>query len=233
MTNVKDEKFLENLNTIQNNLRRQIKLQNSFKLEDLKLVAGVDIAYWSDDGVNYGVCCIEIFDYHKKEIVDKAEYAGVVDFPYIPGYLSFREMPLILEAVKLLQSDPDIYMFDGNGYLHSRNMGIATQASFELNKPTIGIAKTYMKIDDVDFDMPENTAGAFTDIIVSNEVYGRALRTRTDVKPVFVSCGNWIDIDTAVKITMHLVEKDSRLPITTRYADLATHEARRKYKQQI
>lgn len=65
----------------------------------------------------------------------------------------------------------------------------------------------------------------------NREVYGRALRTRTTVKPIFVSCGNWIDIETATQITMHFIEKDSRLPITIRFADLATHEARRKYNK--
>ena len=122
-------------------------------------------------------------------------------------------------------------MFDGNGYLHSRHTGIATHASFYLEKPTIGVAKTYLKIKNVDYNMPENKIGVYTDIVIDGEVYGRTLRTRKDVKPIFVSCGNWIDLDTATKITMHFVEKDSRLPITIRYADLATHEARRKYQQ--
>ena len=80
-------------------------------------------------------------------------------------------------------------------------MGIATHASFYLEKPTIGVAKTYLKIGNVDFMMPENKLGAFTDIVIDGEVYGRALRTRENVKPVFVSCGNWIDLDTATKIT--------------------------------
>ena len=221
----------EKLNTIQSTLRTKIDLKNKFQLDEINLVAGVDIAYWSDHDVDYGVCCIKVLHYLTKEIIEQVEYVGKIKFPYISGYLAFRELPLILETVKKLKNNPDLYMFDGNGYLHTRHMGIATHASFYLEKPTIGVAKTYLKIGNVDFNMPENKIGAYTDIVIDGEVYGRTLRTREDVKPIFVSCGNWIDLDTATKITMHFVEKDSRLPITIRYADLATHEARRKYQQ--
>ncbi len=221
----------EKLNTIQSTLRTKIDLNNKFQLDEINLVAGVDIAYWSDHDVDYGVCCIEVLHYLTKEIIEQVEYVGKIEFPYISGYLAFRELPLILKTVKKLKSNPDLYMFDGNGYLHSRHTGIATHASFYLEKPTIGVAKTYLKIKNVDYNMPENKIGVYTDIVVDGEVYGRTLRTRKDVKPIFVSCGNWIDLDTATKITMHFVEKDSRLPITIRYADLATHEARRKYQQ--
>ncbi|WP_079504825.1 endonuclease V [Mesobacillus jeotgali] len=217
------------LNAIQNELKTNIHLTNGFHMSELSLVAGVDLAYWSENKVDYCVCCIVVIDYNTKEVIEQVEYVGEVEFPYITGYLAFRELPFILKAVEQLKNIPDLYMFDGNGYLHSRHMGIASHASFHLRKPTIGVAKTYLKIENVDFTIPENVVGAYTDIIINREVYGRALRTRVNVKPIFVSCGNWIDIETATQITMHFVEKDSRLPITIRFADLATHEARRKY----
>ncbi|KSU82096.1 Endonuclease V [Fictibacillus enclensis] len=225
-----DNKVEEKLNVIQHQLRKKIHCENNFSLDELKLVAGVDIAYWSDNEVDYGVCCIQVFDYLTKKVIEEVEYVGKVEFPYISGYLAFRELPLIVKAVQKLKNTPDLYMFDGNGYLHIRNMGIATHASIELGKPTIGVAKTYSKIKNVNFTMPPNSKGTFTDIVVDGEVYGRALRTRVDVKPIFVSCGNWIDLNTATQITMHFVEEDSRLPITIRYADLATHEARKYQK---
>ena len=107
-------------------------------------------------------------------------------------------------------------------------MGIATHASFYLNKPTIGVAKTYFRVDKkTDYTEPGKTAGSFTDIIINEEVYGRALRTHTDVKPVFVSVGSNISLDTATKITMGLVEKESHIPIPTRLADLETHTMRK------
>ena len=220
--------FEKDLNIIQNDLKAKIDLKNRIQLEEIDLVAGVDIAYWSERGVDYGVCCILVLDYATKEIIEQVEYVDKIEFPYISGYLAFRELPIILETVRKLKSQPDVYMFDGNGYLHKRHMGIATHASFDLGKPTIGVAKSYFKIENVDFIMPENTIGAYTDIVIGDEIYGRTLRTREDVKPIFVSCGNWIDLDTATRVTMHFIKKDSRLPITTRYADLATYEARNR-----
>ncbi|WP_342512346.1 endonuclease V [Sporosarcina sp. FSL K6-1522] len=222
---------IEELKHIQEQLVNQVSLQNKFKMEDMKYVGGVDIAYWMEEGIDYGACCIVVVDYVTKEVVEEVHHVEKITFPYISGYLAFRELPLVLETVKKLTIQPDLYMFDGNGYLHTRHMGIATHASFELGRPTIGVAKTYLKINAVDFIIPKNQVGAYTDIVINHEVYGRTLRSRKDVKPIFVSCGNWIDLETATKITMHFVEKDSRLPITTRLADLATHEARRMYRK--
>ncbi|MGE8005593.1 endonuclease V [Lysinibacillus sp. NPDC093216] len=224
---MKMEEMILNYTSQQNELRKRISLQNNFSNDQIQLVAGVDIAYWGENNKEYGACCIQVIDFSSKKIVEQVEYINEITIPYISGFLAFRELPLVLEAVKKLRTDPDIYMFDGNGYLHSRHMGIATHASFFLEKPTIGVAKTYYKIENADFIMPENITGAFTDIVIDGEVYGRALRSRKDVKPIFVSCGNEIDLDTATNITMHFIEKDSRLPIPTRYADLATHQARK------
>jgi len=227
------EKMILNYTSQQNELRKRISLQNNLSEDQIKLVAGVDIAYWGENNKEYGVCCIQVFDFCSKKLVEQVDYMDEITTPYISGFLAFRELPLILEAVKKLKTNPNLYMFDGNGYLHKRNMGVATHASFYLEKPTIGVAKTYYKIENTDFIMPENRTGAFTDIVIEGEVYGRALRSRRDVKPIFVSCGNDIDLDTATKITMHFIEKDSRLPIPTRYADLATHQARKLHQADV
>ncbi|MGY3187323.1 endonuclease V [Lysinibacillus sp. TE18511] len=227
------EKMILNYTSQQNELRKRISLQNNLSEDQIKLVAGVDIAYWGENNKEYGVCCIQVFDFCSKKLVEQVDYMDEITTPYISGFLAFRELPLILEAVKKLKTNPNLYMFDGNGYLHKRNMGVATHASFYLEKPTIGVAKTYYKIENTDFIMPENKSGAFTDIVIEGEVYGRALRSRKDVKPIFVSCGNDIDLDTATKITMHFIEKDSRLPIPTRYADLATHQARKLHQDDV
>lgn len=125
-------------------------------------------------------------------------------------------------------SEADIFMFDGNGYLHFNHMGIATHASFFLNKPTIGVAKSYLKVNGMDFNMPENEERLYSEIIINGEVYGRALRTRKNVKPIFVSCGNHIDLETSTEIVLNLITNESRLPIPTRLADLETHVSRKK-----
>ena len=106
-------------------------------------------------------------------------------------------------------------------------MGIATHASFYLNKPTIGVAKTYFRIDQkTDYTEPENEVGSYTDIIIDGEVYGRALRTRKNIKPIFISIGNFISLNTACTLALKLIDKDSHISIPTRLADLETHIAR-------
>ena len=215
----------------QNELRDRITVEDSLDVDSLKLIAGVDLAYWQNGDEEYAVCCIVVVDYMTHEIIEKKHYSGKIEVPYMPGFLAFRELPLVQKTVELLENEPDIYMFDGNGYLHPRNMGIATHASFYLNKPTIGVAKTYFRVDNkTDYIEPEKTAGSFTDIIINEQVYGRVLRTHSDVKPVFVSVGNNISLDTATKITMALVEKESHIPVPTRYADLETHIERERLR---
>ncbi|KYN79009.1 hypothetical protein A0J52_06965 [Clostridium sporogenes] len=118
----------------------------------------------------------------------------------------------------------------GNGYLHQRHMGTATHASFFLNKPTIGVAKSYLKIKETDFEMPEDEEGSYTDIVINKEIYGRVLRTRKTVKPIFISCGNYIDLDSSTEIVLNLINNESRLPIPTRLSDLETHIKRRELR---
>lgn len=213
---------------IQNDLKKKIVLKNTFDKNNIKLVAGVDLAYWEENNKQYGTCCIVVIDYDTKEVVEKVNSVGEIKIPYIPGFLAFRELPLVIEASKKLVSEPDIFIFDGNGYLHFNHMGIATHASFFLDKPTIGVAKSYLKIDGIDFDMPEDKEGAYTDIVIKEEVYGRVLRTKKAIKPIFISVGNYIDLETTMEIVLNLINNESRLPIPTRLADLETHVSRRE-----
>lgn len=122
-------------------------------------------------------------------------------------------------------------MFDGNGILHSRGVGLATHASFYLEKPTIGIAKKYFSVEGAKFVMPENDIGKYSNITKDNNIIGRAVITRKNVKPIFVSVGNYIDIDTATKLVILLTDKQSHIPIPTRYADLETHIKRKEFRQ--
>jgi len=209
---------------IQNELRKGISLYDSFEVSALKTAAGVDLAYWKNGDVEYAVCCIVVVDIATREVIEKKHFSDRIEVPYIPGFLAFRELPLILKTAKLLETKPDIFVFDGNGYLHPRHMGIATHASFYLDKPTFGVAKSYYRVDkQTDYIEPENEAGSFTDIIIGGEVYGRALRTHRDVRPVFVSVGNHMTLDTVCALALKLTDKDSHVPVPTRLADLETH----------
>ena len=209
---------------IQLDLFNKINLSDSFKLQDIKRISGVDLAYWTENGMEHAVCSIVTIDYLTGQVTEIKSLSDKITVPYIPGYLSFRELPLILATFKLIEKDPDLILFDGNGYLHYRNMGIATHASFHLNKPTIGVAKSYLKVDNTDFVMPQDEDGAYTNIVVKGKVYGRALRTHKGIKPIFVSCGNWITLNTATNIVLSLVDKSSRQPAPTRLADIETRK---------
>ncbi len=208
----------------QNELCDRIEQVDRFDLNSVKLVAGVDLAYWNQGDEEYAVCCIVVIDAETHAVVEKQHCSGKIEVPYMPGFLAFLELPLILKTAELLSASPDIIVFDGNGYLHPRHMGIATHASFYLHKPTVGIAKTYFRVDhQTDYTEPENEAGSCTDIVIGGEVYGRALRTHRDVKPIFISVGNYVTLDTACALALRLTDRESHIPIPTRLADLETH----------
>ena len=145
----------------QNELRGRIEPVDRFAIGSVRLVAGVDLAYWNSGDAEYAVCCIVIIDAETKEVLEKQHCSGKIEVPYMPGFLAFRELPLILKTVGMLRSDPDLFVFDGNGYLHPRHMGIATHASFSLQKPTVGIAKTYFRVDQkTDYKSPKTKRAA-------------------------------------------------------------------------
>ena len=222
-----EEKAIE----LQNQLGKRILQDSKFEEDNVRIVAGVDLAYWGKQDNEYAICCVVVIDYKTKEILETTHVLGKIAFPYIPGCLAFRELPLILKAIKKLENEPDIYIFDGNGYLHPRHMGIATHAAMYLDKPTIGVAKSYHKIEGVAFVMPKNYTNSYTDIVIRGDVYGRVLRTHKDVKPIFVSIGNFIDLETATIIIGKLITKESHVPLPIRLADLETHKWRKIYKQ--
>lgn len=213
-------------------LRRSICLDN-FDISKIKYVAGVDIAYTKIETQEYGCCSIVIIDNTSFNVVEKVGYNGKVDVGYYPGFLSFRELPLILQATKQLKLSPDVFVFDGNGLIHPVRMGIATHASFHLKKPCIGVAKTFFRAEEnLVFDMPSNNVGSSTNIVSSNgEVLGIALRTKQDCKPVFVSVGNYMSLENAKNLIMRFITDESRVPMPTRLADIETHKLRKKFLQ--
>ncbi len=194
--------------------------------EDFHLAAGVDLAYWKEDGEERAVCCIVVIETGTGRVRETVSRDGVIRVPYIPGLLSFRELPLVLDTAADLTLEPDLYVFDGNGCLHERQMGIASQAGFFLPVPTMGIAKTYYRCSGTDYDMPEDRKGAFTEIAVDGTVRGAAYRSRQGVKPIFISPGKGIDLPSCLAVTERMLSPDSRVPIPTRLADLETHRMR-------
>ncbi len=214
---------------IQNKLSGLVVQRNRLELDRIKTVAGVDIAYWNGANSNeYAVCCVVVIDIKNGAVIEKQSACGKSVFPYIPGCLAFRELPLVIEAVSKLETKPDVFMFDGNGILHTRGLGLAAHASFYLDCPTVGVAKSYFKVDGAEFDEPGLEFGCSSDIIKCGEIIGRAIRTKRGVKPIYVSVGNFINIDTAAELALMLVDGESHIPMPTRLADIETHIKRRE-----
>lgn len=217
--------------SIQERLAARIDVSQPIRLGDTRTVAGVDVSYAKESGKERGFCHIVVLNASTMEVIERAQCSVPITVPYMPGFLAFRELPLIIETAKQLKNTPDLFLFDGNGIFHPRRMGIATHASFFLGKPTIGVAKTYLKVGDSEVTEPAWEKGSTTDLVVGGETIGRVLRTSEGVKPIFISPGNLIDLDSTTAIVLSLTGAESRLPIPVRTADIATREMRREWKK--
>ena len=196
---------------IQADLAAQIIKHNEFG--EIQTIAGADIALEPETNIAYaGVIVYRFFDL--KEI-ERTEAAAPLQFPYIPGLLAFREGPILLKAFAKLQTKPDLVMFDGQGIAHPRRLGIASHLGLWLDLPTIGVAK---KVLVGKHQEPDLTIGSQTTLTDKQEVIGMCVRSRTKVKPIFVSIGHKIDLPTAVKLTLSCLD-GTRIPKPTREAD--------------
>jgi deoxyribonuclease V len=178
-------------------------------------IAGIDIAIWEKS--NSARAAIVVLKYPQLQIAEIQIAYGEITFPYIPGLLSFREIPLILEAWQKLALSPDIIMVDGQGYAHPRRIGLASHLGLVLDIPTIGCAKSRLCGD---YQMPSEEAGCYSNITDNGEIIGAVLRTKTGVKPVFISVGHKISLENAIYWVRECC-RGYRLPQPTRLAHLA------------
>ncbi|MBL7188405.1 MAG: deoxyribonuclease V [Phycisphaerae bacterium] len=180
-----------------------------------KVVAGIDCAF-SKDGqrILAAVVVLRLPDF---ELVETASAVRKVTFPYIPGLLSFREAPVCIAAVEKLASLPDLFIIDGQGIAHPRRLGLAAHLGLFFDEPTVGCAKSRLTGD---FEEPPLEKGAHTLLTAQSETIGAVVRTRSRVKPVFVSVGNKCVLDDAIRIVLTCALK-YRLPEPTRLADQA------------
>ena len=151
------------------------------------------------------------------ELVETATAQQETRFPYIPGLLSFREAPVCLEAVERLRRQPDLFMIDGQGVAHPRRFGLAAHLGLLLDRPTIGCAKSHLIGT---YEEPGPDKGAYSLLYDRSEVIGAVVRTRSWVKPVFVSVGNKCTLEDAIRITLACATK-YRIPEPTRLAHQA------------
>lgn len=203
---------------IQDELARKVLLHNEFS--EIETVAGADLALDPKGQIGYGV--VVLFSYPKLEPIEAAVSKHRVKFPYIPGLLSFREAPVLLEAFERLDRDPDLIFFDGHGVAHPRRLGIASHMGLLLDKPTIGVAKSRLSGT---FKTPGAKEGDASDLVIGGKMAGYAVRTKPGTTPVFVSPGHKIDYQTALRLTMTCVD-GFRIPKPTRIADAVAAAAK-------
>jgi deoxyribonuclease V len=202
---------------IQEKLRSLISIQ-PLSENDICLVGGVDTAFYDDQVIAAAV----VMGFPSLEKIDQSTASVSVTFPYIPGLLSFREAPAILESLGKLENLPDVLVMDGHGLAHPRRFGIASHVGILLDLPSIGCAKSLL-IGEHD-SLPE-TVGSSAIIRHVDEIVGLALRTRKEVKPVYVSVGHKIDLPSATEIILACTQ-GFRLPEPTRFAhNLATQKS--------
>ena len=195
---------------IQRRLRPLVEQRNSFALEAIRTIAGVDASYRDE-----GRAAIVVLSYPELDVLETVEARRQTVFPYVPGLLSFREAPVVLDAIAKLTRPPDILMFDGQGYAHPRRLGLASHLGVYLDRPSIGCAKSRLIGT---YDEPGPHTGDCSPLIQRGEQIGVVLRTKPRTNPLFISAGHKIDLPTAVEIVLRCL-RGYRLPEPTRLAD--------------
>ncbi len=184
---------------------------NKSTLKAVKTVAGVDTAYRQ----NVARAAVVMMTYPALETMGDAVAERGINYPYIPGLLTFREGPAVLAALSQLETRPDLLIFDGQGIAHPRRCGIASHIGVLMDIPAIGCAKTKLVGQ---YDEPALQRGSFTLLTHKGQTIGAVVRTRTNVAPVFVSTGHRVSLQDSVRFVLDCC-RDYRLPETTRRAD--------------
>lgn len=229
---------------LQKRLREQVRVEPLAR--KVELVAGCDISFNKFSDVVYAG--IVVLGLPELRVVDSATAITKSDFPYIPGLLSFRETPALLECWEKLATAPDVVMLDGQGLAHPRRFGIACHFGLLTGLPTIGCAKTVLRGK---FDEPDEQAGSYSLMTDKNEVVGAAVRTKDKVAPIYVSVGHLIDLPGAIKLALRCVQgyatnsnaslfetgqqskSKYRIPEPTRQAHILVNELRRGNASQV
>jgi len=199
----------------------QLRLSGKVELVDgfssIKIIAGVDQSFVGETIIS----AVILMDYKTLKIIETAHVQQKVNFPYIPGYLSYREAPAIIEAFSRLKNEPDMILVDGNGILHPRKIGLASHVGLALDKPTIGIAKSLLC-----GELRDNS------IYLGQDIVAKRLATRDIAKPVYISPGHKIGFKSMMEIVKHCL-KGHKLPEPVHEAHKAVTKLRRKLKEKV
>jgi len=207
---------------IQGELRERLRLRPP--KTPFKTISAADVSYsLADDRL---VAAFLLFSYPDLKLLETASAWGRVSFPYIPGLLTFREAPILLKAFSRLKARPNLLLFDGQGIAHPRSMGIAAHMGILLGLPAIGCAKSRLFGEEAE---PGPIQGSFIPLIDHGRTVGMIVRTRTGVKPVYVSPGYRMDLDSSVEIILSLY-RGYRIPEPLRQAHIFVNQLRARGK---
>jgi len=225
---------------IQEKLRKE--WERADRLPQIRTVAGLDAAFvltgsqalkkprsrWNAlKDANRAIGCVVVYSYPQMEEVERASAVLPLHFPYIPGLLSFREIPVLLAALKKLMRLPDLLYCDGQGYAHPRRFGLACHLGVLLDRPTIGCAKSILLGTHGELSAEAGSWVPLVDEKAGGERVGAAVRTRSGVKPIYVSQGHRVSLETAIRFTLEATD-GVRIPRPTREADAFTRERKQR-----
>jgi len=204
----------------------QLQLASKVRLQPLQkppqLIAGVDAAF-AKTGDRIWAAAV-LLEFPTMQLVETQVAEGVVTFPYIPGLFAFREGPFLLKVLAMLSQLPDVIFFDGHGIAHPRKMGLASHLGILLDRPTIGVAKTRLIGE---YEELSDEKGAFSPLFDHDQQIGLVLRTRSHVKPIFVSPGYLVDFYDCLQLVLATCTK-YRLPEPIRLSHQKANSVRMK-----
>ena len=187
-----------------------------------RFVAGVDCAFSADKKTIFAAAVV--YDREAQRVVEIARAARPAEFPYVPGFLTFREGPAVKQAIGALKHKFGAILFDGQGFAHPRRCGIASHLAIELDQPGVGVGKSRLIGTSAN---PALKAGSTAPLVDGKEKIGAVLRTQNGIRPVFVSIGHRVDLDSAVKLVLACCTRH-RIPEPTRQADIEVAKLKRK-----
>ena len=202
---------------LQKKLAPQLVGDSPIDLKSINTVAGVDVS------VKHGTtcACVVVLSYPVLELIETVCARQPTSYPYIPGLLTFREGPALEAVFRKMQNEPDVFIFDGMGQMHPRRMGIAAHLGLWLGCPTMGCGKRHFIGE---YQQPGNEKGCLSTVTYQGQRVGVVLRTRPNVKPIYVSVGHLADIESSVQLVLSCTPK-FRLPLPIRLAHRAASEA--------
>ncbi|MBN1333086.1 MAG: deoxyribonuclease V [Synergistales bacterium] len=198
---------------LQKQLAEKVRL-NDFYDQDIRIIAGTDVSYSRNGKYSTAVAGIIIMKYGSWEVIEAVYAVKEISFPYIPGLLSFRELPVLLDAYDKMKTKPDIWLVDGAGIAHPRRLGLASHFGVTIDRPTIGVAKSRLTGHHMDLYLEKGSTVPLRD---RAEVIGTVLRSRTNVRPLYISPGHLVSLEQASEIVLSCCTR-YRLPEPIRAA---------------